>query len=61
MGKTEDLSCVCDGWAPQNAAHLQRCPWIGDGMGRWVDQAGGSGGWRRGIVGGGCEVLEIIM
>jgi len=34
MGKTEDPSCVCDGWTPQNAAHLFICPWVGDGKGR---------------------------
>ena len=27
-------SCVCDGWTPQNAAHLYECPWVGDGKGR---------------------------
>jgi len=25
MGKIEDPSCVCDGWTPQNAAHLYLC------------------------------------
>jgi len=34
IGKTEDASCVCDGWTPQNAAHLYQCPWVGDGRGR---------------------------
>jgi len=34
--------CVCDGWTPQNAAHLHRCPWVGvDGMGRSREHAGG--------------------
>jgi len=32
VGKTENPACVCDGWTPQNAAHLFRCPWVGDGM-----------------------------
>jgi len=37
---------VCDGWTAQNAAHLQRCPWVGDGIGRlmeqmWEDEEGG--------------------
>jgi len=34
IGKVEDASCVCDGWTPQNAAHLYECPWVGDGKGR---------------------------
>jgi len=34
IGKTDDASCVCDGWTPQNAAHLYMCPWVGDGKGR---------------------------
>ena len=34
IGKTDDASCVCDGWTPQNAAHLYVCPWVGDGRGR---------------------------
>jgi len=34
IGKTDDASCVCDGWTPQNAAHLYTCPWVGDGRGR---------------------------
>jgi len=43
MGKLEDASCVCDGWTPQNAAHLYECPWVGDGKGRtremiWKDE-----------------------
>ena len=33
IGKVEDASCVCDGWTPQNAAHLYECPWVGDGRG----------------------------
>jgi len=39
VGKTEDPSCVCGGWIPQNAAHLQRCPWVGHGLGRSLEQA----------------------
>jgi len=43
IGKTEDRSCPCDGWTPQNAAHLYMCPWVGDGKGRtresiWKDE-----------------------
>jgi len=25
IGKTDEPQYVCDGWTPQNAAHLQRC------------------------------------
>jgi len=38
MGKTDDARCVCDGWTPQNAAHLYVCPWVGDGRGRTREQ-----------------------
>jgi len=38
IGKTDDARCVCDGWTPQNAAHLYRCPWVGDGKGRTREQ-----------------------
>ena len=24
---------MCDRWTPQNAAHLLRCPWVGDDRG----------------------------
>jgi len=35
--------CGCDGWTPQNAAHLMVCPRVGDGKGRqrealWEDE-----------------------
>jgi len=51
MGKTEDLSCMCDGWTPQNAAHLSRCPWVGmmegGDPGRWqVKMRSGARRWR---------------
>jgi len=35
--KSENPACVCDGWTPQNAAHLQECSWVGDGKGRTAD------------------------
>jgi len=43
IGKCEEQWCVCDDWAPQNAAHLMGCPWVGDGKGRtsemlWEDE-----------------------
>jgi len=45
MGKVDDPSCVCDGWTPQNAAHLFACPWVGDGVGRsWMRS--GARRWR---------------
>jgi len=52
MGKTEDPSCVCDGWTPQNAAHVQRCtcPWIGDGMGKSQEQASKDEEWCTEMV-----------
>jgi len=45
IGKTEDASCVCDGWTPQNAAHLYMCPWVGDGVGRSKEQARQDARW----------------
>ena len=45
IGKTDDSRCVCDGWTPQNAAHLYGCPWIGDGVGRPPKQAMADEGW----------------
>ena len=33
IGKSGDPWCVCDGWTPQNAAHLLGCPWVGDSRG----------------------------
>ena len=38
IGKEEEQWCVCDRWTAQNAAHLMRCWWVGDGRGRkWED------------------------
>jgi len=36
---TRLLIATCDGWTPQNAAHLFQCLWIGDGVGRSWEQA----------------------
>jgi len=36
-GKVKDPQCVCDGWTAQNAAHLQQCPWVGDGRCRLAE------------------------
>ena len=45
---------VCDGWTPQNEAHLQQYPWVGDGVGRLAEQMWRDGGW--------CEqVYEFIL
>lgn len=38
IGKAEEAWCVCDGWTPQNAVHLGRCPRVGDGKGRSPEQ-----------------------
>jgi len=43
IGKADRGSCKCDGWTQQNAAHLYRCPRVGDGKGRtreeiWKDE-----------------------
>jgi len=43
IGKADTPWCICDRWTPQNAAHLLRCPWVGDGIGRtqeaiWSDE-----------------------
>ena len=40
IGKVEDPQCVCDEWTAQNAAHLQQCPWMGDGRGRQRSRCG---------------------
>jgi len=49
IGKTEDPSCMCDGWTLQNAAHLYQCPWVGDGRGdpgSWQAETRGGGAFR---------------
>jgi len=47
-------TCVCDGWTPQNAAHLLGCPWVGDDRGRTSEQVLEDERW--------CEaVAEFIM
>jgi len=38
IAKSEEPWCVCDGWTPQNAAHLLGYPWVGDGKGRTSEQ-----------------------
>jgi len=53
MGKTEDPACVCDGWTPQNAAHLRSCPWVGDGRGMTVDGMWDDEKW--------CEAVEEFL
>ena len=50
IGKTEDASCVCDGWTPQNAAHLYMCPWVGDGVGRSREHARKDAKWCAAVA-----------
>jgi len=50
MGKVDDPSCVCDGWTPQNAAHLMVCSWVGDGVGRSWEQAHEDEKWCAAIA-----------
>jgi len=54
IGKSVEPWCVCDGWMPQNAAHLLGCPWVGDGRGRTSEQVWEDEKW--------CEaVAEFLM
>jgi len=50
IGKVDDASCVCDGWTPQNAAHLYVCPWVGDGVGRSKEQAREDAEWCAAVA-----------
>jgi len=50
IGKVEDVSCVCDGWTPQNAAHLYVCSWVGDGVGRSREQARKDERWCEAVA-----------
>jgi len=49
-GGVGDASCVCDGWTPQNSAHLYRCPWVGDGVGRSREQAREDEKWCEAVA-----------
>jgi len=51
IGKTEEPWCMCDGWTPQNAVHLQQCPWVGDVMGRSYEQMWNDETLRSGVRG----------
>jgi len=54
IGKTDEPWCICDGWTPQNAAHLQRRPWVGDWKGRSAEKMWRDEKW--------CEqAMEFIM
>jgi len=45
---------LCDGWTPQNTAHLQCCPCVGDRKGRSVEQMWNDEKW--------CErVAEFVL
>ena len=50
IGKTEDTSCMCDSWTPQNTAHLYVCPWVGDGVGRSREQARKDAEWCAAVA-----------
>jgi len=49
IGKVDTQWCVCDGWTPQNAAHLMRCTWVGDGMGRTQEEIWGDEKWCEAV------------
>jgi len=54
IGKSQEQWCVCDGWTPQDAAHLLGCPWVGDGRGRKREMIWEDEGW--------CEaVADFVM
>jgi len=54
IGKCEEQWCGCDKWTAQNAAHLMRCSWVGDGKGREWEAIWGDEEW--------CEaVADFIM
>ena len=50
IGKTGDASCVCDGWTPQNAAHLYACLWVGGEVGRSKEQARKDAEWYAAVA-----------
>jgi len=50
IGKSNEPWCACDGWTPQNAAHLLRCPWVGDGRGRSSEQIWEDEKWCEGVA-----------
>jgi len=51
-GDREDRGArvCCDGWRPQNAAHLQRCLWVGDGKGRSTEEIWNDEKWCERVV-----------
>jgi len=50
IGKVDTQWCVCDGWTPQNAAHLFDCQWVGDGKGRRFEMIWGDEEWCEAVV-----------
>jgi len=50
IGKVEDPQCVCNGWTAQNVAHLQQCPWVGDGRGQSAEQIWDDEEWCAKVV-----------
>jgi len=56
----DDASCVCDGWTPQNAAHLYECPWVGDGQGRTRESIFGDEEWCEEVARFCCDFVGIL-
>ena len=50
IGKSEERSCVCDGWTAQNETHLMGCPWVGDGKGRTSEMLWEDEKWCEGMA-----------
>jgi len=48
--KSDEQWCVCDGWTPQNAAHLLGCPWVGDRRGGTSEQVWEDEKWCEGVA-----------
>ena len=51
IGKADTQWCVCDGWTPQNAAHLLGCSWVGDGKGRTYEMIWDDEKWCEAVYG----------
>jgi len=48
IGRAGDSRCECG--TTQNAVHLLRCPLVGDGRGRTLEEAGQDPEWCREVV-----------
>jgi len=51
IGKVDTRWCVCDGWTPQNAAHLLGCSWVADGKGRTYERIWEDEEWCEAVYG----------